>query len=161
MQKRDIKKILIPFDGSKFSKKAIFHAITLAKKFDSDIYIITVVPSNSNPPPSKILGILTNDKQAQIGYHQTICALRIELKNMLVEIVKNCKKENVSAKFEILEGNPIEQIIQFSKKGKCDLIVIGSHGVTGLTKIQALGSVARAISEVASCPVLLIRNNTY
>ncbi|WP_082697427.1 universal stress protein [Nitrosopumilus sp. Nsub] len=36
-------------------------------------------------------------------------------------------------------------------------MIIGSHGLTGLTKIQALGSIARAISEIAPCPILLVR----
>lgn len=158
MSKDNIKKILVPFDGSKFSKKAVAKALTIAKKFDAKISFITVVPSGSNPPPSKILGILTDDKKAQKGFHQTVCAIRMDLKKTLTDIVINCKKEKVSAEYRILEGNTIEKIIQFSKKGRYDLIVLGSHGLTGLTKIQALGSIARSVSEVAPCPVLLVRN---
>jgi len=159
VSKDDIKKILVPFDGSKFSKKAVAKALRMAKKFDAQISFITVVPSGTNPPPSKILGILTNDKKAQKGFHQTVCAVRIDLKKNLSDIVMNCEKENVSAAYKILEGNPIEKIIQFAKKDRCDLIVLGSHGLTGLTKIQMLGSVARAVSEVSPCPVLLVRNS--
>jgi len=159
MSKEDIKKILVPFNGSKFSKKAVAKAIRMAEKFGAKISFITVVPSGSNPTPSKILGILTNDKKAQKGFHQTVCAIRIDLKKILTNIVKDCKKENISADYKILEGNTIEKIIQFSKKGKYDMIVLGSHGLTGLTKIQALGSVARSVSEIAPCSVLLVRNN--
>jgi len=158
MINEDIKKILVPFDGSKFSKKAARKAIKIAEKFDAEISFITVVPSGSNPDPSKILGILTNDKKVQKGFHETVCAVRIELKKSLTNLVNDSKKENVSAEYKILEGNTIEKIIQFSKNGKYDLIVLGSHGLTGLVKIQALGSIARAVSEIAPCPVLLVRN---
>ncbi len=158
MTNEDIKKILVPFDGSNYSKKAAKKAISIAKKFDARISFITVVPSGTNPPPSKILGILTNDKKVQKEFHKTVCAIRIDLKKSLTSIVNDSKKENVAAEYKILEGNTIEKIIEFSKKGKYDLIVIGSHGLTGLVKIQALGSIARAISEIAPCPVLLVRN---
>ena len=159
MTKDDIRKILVPFDGSKFSKKAVLKAAIIAKKFDAHVSFLTVVPSGSNPTPSKILGILVDDKKAQKGFHQTVCGIRMELKLGLSKIVKDCNKENISAEYKILEGNTIEKIIQTAKKGKYDLIVMGSHGLTGLTKIIALGSVARAISEIAPCPVLLVRNN--
>lgn len=157
MSGKKIKKILVPFDGSKFSKNAARNAISIAEKFDAKISFITVVPSGSNPPPSKILGILIDDKKAQKGFHQTFCAIRRDLKKTLTVMVNKCKNENISAEYRILEGNTIEKIIQFSKKGKYDLIIIGSHGLTGLTKIQALGSIARAISEIAPCPILLVR----
>ena len=157
MSEEKIKKILVPFDGSKFSKKAVQNAISMAEKFNAKISFVTVVPGGSNPPPSKILGVLINDKKAQKGFHQTVCAVRMDLKKSLTDIVKKCQKENISAEYKILEGNTIEKIVQISKKGKYDLIVMGSHGLTGLTKIQALGSVARAVSEIAPCPVLLVR----
>ena len=97
MVDEDIKKILVPFDGSKFSKKAVAKAIRMAEKFGAKISFITVVPSGSNPDPSKILGILTNNKKVQKGFHETVCAIRIELKKSLISLVNNSKKER---KFE-------------------------------------------------------------
>ena len=155
---KGIEKILVPYDFSDFSKKALDHAMMLALGLGSKISIITVIPSHSNPSPSKILGILSDDKDAQKGFHDAVCSVRINLKKELSKLVDSCKNDKVLAEYEIIEGHDVEEIIKFSKKENFDLVVMGSHGLTGLPKIQALGSVARAVSEGCSCPVLLVKN---
>ena len=54
-------------------------------------------------------------------------------------------------------GQPAEQILRFVKNNEIDMIVMGSHRLKGLSKIKALGSVTRKVSESAECPVLIVR----
>ena len=49
-----------------------------------------------------------------------------------------------------------EKIVEFAEKENVDLIVIGNIGLSGLSKVKALGSVSRSVSESASCPVLIV-----
>jgi nucleotide-binding universal stress UspA family protein len=55
-----------------------------------------------------------------------------------------------------LNGYPSEEIIEFANNEKIDLIVIGNVGLSGLSKVKALGSVSRRVSERANCPVLIV-----
>lgn len=56
----------------------------------------------------------------------------------------------------VLEGNAIEEIVRLADSLKCDLIVVGSHGRTGLTRLL-LGSVAEGVARLAHAPVLIVR----
>jgi nucleotide-binding universal stress UspA family protein len=158
MEQTEFKKIIVPYDGSKYSKKATKLAIAIAEQFHSKIFFLTVVSKNEIPPFNELLGVYKNDKKLQREVHRVACAIRIELKKILHNWVHVCYSKDVDADYNILEGNPIEKIIEFSKKQNADLIVMGSHGLTGLYKIKALGSVSRGISELAKCPVMIVRD---
>jgi nucleotide-binding universal stress UspA family protein len=57
----------------------------------------------------------------------------------------------------LVEGRPpADSIVDFANDQKVDLIVIGNVGLSGLSKVKALGSVSRSVSERASCPVLIV-----
>jgi nucleotide-binding universal stress UspA family protein len=149
---KSYKRILVPYDGSKYSKKAIEVAIEMARKFDSDLYFLTVM--DKIVPPTLISSIDAGDEQKLIKYLKTTLS-KIEL--VLRDEVLRCKEHGVYADYEIIKGQPANTIIKFTKKRKIDLIVIGSKGLSGLQKLKALGSTSRKISELASCPVLIIR----
>lgn len=53
-------------------------------------------------------------------------------------------------------GHPSDKILEFAKQERVKLIVMGTTGLTGISKIRAIGSVARTVSERAKCPVMLI-----
>lgn len=60
-------------------------------------------------------------------------------------------------KMTLVEGGPpADKIVDFANDRKVDLIVIESVGLSGLSKVKALGSVSRSVSEKASCPVLIV-----
>jgi nucleotide-binding universal stress UspA family protein len=63
---------------------------------------------------------------------------------------------NIKIEAILLGGYPAEKIIEFANNEKVDLIVIGSVGLSGLSKVKAMGSVSRNVSERASCPVLIV-----
>jgi UDP-N-acetylmuramate-alanine ligase len=77
-----------------------------------------------------------------------------ELKKLSAELEENFKAENISN--EVIVGDPRESILQTAATAKADLIVMGSHGRTGLTKLF-IGSVSQAIAGHAPCSVAVIR----
>ena len=69
-----------------------------------------------------------------------------------------CKARGIDAYYKtIIDGNIAEEILYVAKKKSVDLIVIGSQGLHGLNKVKSLGSVSRKVSELAACPVLIVR----
>jgi nucleotide-binding universal stress UspA family protein len=76
---------------------------------------------------------------------------------MLKNAVKKCESKGITASFSIEQGDVASEILDFSRKRKISLIIIGSHGLHGIGKLKTLGSVSRRVSENANCPVLIIR----
>ncbi|WKT58655.1 universal stress protein [Candidatus Nitrosotenuis chungbukensis] len=69
-----------------------------------------------------------------------------------------CKSKGVKAYYKIIvNGNIAEEILKTAKQKLIDLIVIGSQGLHGISKIKTLGSVSRRVSELADCAVLIVR----
>ncbi|HEV2192226.1 MAG TPA: universal stress protein [Nitrosopumilaceae archaeon] len=148
------KRILVPYDGSKYSKKALNEAIEISKKFFSTIYIVNVVDIALDTPTNISQGIV-NKKLKKL----TRVFLESENKNantMLQNKMKSCVNMGIEVRCEAMVGNPVDSLLRFSKNHKIDLIVIGSRDLTKVRKIMALGSVSRKISEESECPVLMV-----
>ena len=68
-----------------------------------------------------------------------------------------CETAGISAETRSVVGYPSDVILREAEKDNVDIIVMGTTGLRGISKIKALGSVARHVSEEAECPVLLTR----
>jgi nucleotide-binding universal stress UspA family protein len=150
-------RLLVPFDGSKFSKNALNEAIKIAQMTDGIIYLCTIISMGNIVPPGSLLGLVrsasTGDLQRRLIRSAKIQAERLEQSQ-----VSYCKSKGVKAYYKIIvNGNIAEEILKVAKKKTIDLIVIGSQGLHGIGKIKSLGSVSRKVSELASCPVLIVR----
>lgn len=148
-----ISKILVPHDGTEMSDRAVEKATELAKAFKAQLILVHVI-EQIPISPTIMLGsdmILINRARRSV---------RKELEegwNKMAEVMINgLKKHNVEATCDCLVGSAAEKILQFAKIKKIDLIVMGSRRFKGLSKIKALGSVTRKVSEMAGCPVLII-----
>lgn len=139
-------KILVPYDGSKFSEKAFRQALEIANKFDSVITIITVItiPHDIREFTLEFAEELSNK---QTKHFQ-------ELTNILIQKAKD-NHIKCSQKF-VFDPSPVGGIINYMTSQKFDLIIIGAHGRTGFTKLL-LGSVADGILKHAKCPVMIIK----
>ena len=69
---------------------------------------------------------------------------------------KFVNKDRFTVRVEILYGSPAEKIIEFAHKEKVDVIVMGNIGLSGFSKLKALGSVSRSVSERAQVPVMIV-----
>lgn len=65
--------------------------------------------------------------------------------------------DGVNFESAIIYGSPANEIVNYAKNNKVDLLIMGSNGLEGLAKIKGLGSVSRKVSERISCPITLIR----
>jgi nucleotide-binding universal stress UspA family protein len=77
--------------------------------------------------------------------------------NMLrAKSLEYAKAEDIATSTHVLIGSPADKIVEFANGEKIDLIVMGNTGLRGVNKIRTIGSVSRRVSEIASCPVLLV-----
>jgi len=143
------KKILFCTDFSENSHWAFTYALNLAKKYKSKLFILHVSPVPTCPeqltiylPPEKVQELMMAEKKE----------LEKELNTHYVRKLKEFK--NYKILFE--KGWPFIEIIQVAKKESVNLIVMGTHGRTGLDHIL-FGSTAEHVVQKSPCPVLTIR----
>ncbi|HEU5172137.1 MAG TPA: universal stress protein [Nitrososphaeraceae archaeon] len=149
-------KILLPHDGTEISDKALDKAKEFAKAFNAELYILHVI-EHIPIPPSLILG---NDRQ-WIAESRRSIAKKLEegwLKMAKEKINPFLEKENIKFNTTVLTAEkPVsEQILKFATDKKVNLIIVGNQRLNKISKIKALGSVSRKISENADCPVMII-----
>lgn len=156
MTNETFKKILVPFDGSKYSRSALEQAINMAKKFGSKIFIITAVDT-SDFPPGMLLALLKKDKMLEESIKEYVIAVKSQVRKELLAEVAVCKAKGVSeAYYDIISGNTVDSILKFMRGRKIDLIIMGSQGRHGISKLRTLGSVSRKVTELAICPVMIV-----
>lgn len=150
-----VSRILVPYDGSKYSNRALDRAIEIAKKDKSKIDIISVVNVDYIRPPGALLGMVSPSSVDAIK--KITASAKKETGLMLTRQVSKCRTKRIKADSRILSGNIADAILKYAKQKKSTLIVIGSRGLHGIQKIKILGSTSRKISELANCPVLIVR----
>lgn len=152
MVKGRYSKILVPYDGSKFSLKALETAMMLAKAFGSTLHLATVVDVTRVHPPG-----LIRTKSSHKTFKMIRSNIMDSAKKALQEKEKKCKENGISAITIVKEGSIIDQLLKIIKRNNIDLVVIGSRGLSGFSRLMALGSVSRRISELSDCPVIIVR----
>jgi nucleotide-binding universal stress UspA family protein len=155
------KKILVPYDDSEPSNKALYHAVNIAKMSGNSevivIYVIAELPTyHFIERPAR--SIKTGEKITLSQYLKEVYELMEESANDVLDKKKEEIKKisGLEIKTKLLTGHISNAIIDFAAKEKVDLIVIGNVGRSGISKIRTLGSVSRSVSERAPCPVMII-----
>jgi len=136
-------KILIPTDGSDYTKEAIKKGLELAKVLDAEVTALYVVDQTSFinfPMDSTIVSVYS--------------LLEKEGKDAVNFVISEGAKLGLKVNVKIEEGSPARKILEASKQH--DLIVMGTLGRTGVSKLL-LGSVAEKVVRFAECPVLVVR----
>ena len=141
--------ILVPVDFSDCSKKALRYAIPLAKEHEAALTLLYVVPN------SYALGEYGGIAYMPAAGELCAAASRDVDKLILTEV-----KAEVPAEARVLIGNPSHEITEAAKTLPTDLIVISTHGRTGLKHVL-LGSVAEHVIRHAPCPVLVVREQEH
>ena len=140
--------ILVPVDGSETSFAAVAKAAELAKAFGSKITVVQVLTLDPYIAAEYITANQTND---------LIERARASIVKTLDEAKQKFTEQGVESETKLLEGQVIaREITNAAKDLNADLIVIGSHGRTGLKKLF-LGSVAQSILSEGTTPVLVVR----
>jgi nucleotide-binding universal stress UspA family protein len=151
------RRILVPFDGSKYSKKALYEATSIARFTGGTIYLCTIVSLGNVVPPGSLLGLMRSASKGQLQ-QRLLKSAKTEAEKLEKAQVAYCKSKGVKAYYKtVIDGNIAEEILDIAKKKSVDMIVLGSQGLHGISKVKSLGSVSRKVSELATCPVLIVR----
>jgi len=147
-----ITKILLAIDKSGYKDKATAYTITLAKALGAEVTVIHVIGKSSFGATGDVLGYYRGGKLKEFQD-----AMKRNAEKLLNGAVKWGEENGISMESEVLVDSSAEKaIIDYAKKHKMDLIVIGTKGMTGIEKFL-MGSVANHVVTYAHCPVLAIR----
>ena len=145
-------RILVPLDGSPLAAEALPHAAALARQSQAEITLLRVVPSmisdeylSSEPLPPEPKNL-----------EQQQCKRVDEALASLEEPMATLKFQELAVKTVVQVGYAADRIVEYAAAHGCDLIVMSTHGRTGLQR-WLLGSVASKVATAAPCPVLLVR----
>lgn len=132
-------KILVPYDNSINSKRALNRALELASITNSTITLVHVIAYHN-----AMAKIVEPYKETMIGHV-----------NKFLKVIEENAKKNIKIDKKILYGNPSEEIIDLMKKKKFDLVVMGKRGTTKITG-PTLGSVSNALVQHSKIPVMIV-----
>ena len=142
------RRIVHPSDFSKASGAAFKKAVEMAKTQRAELMIVHVV----NP----IVPVAGDGYVSPKMYEEIAASTREWADKQLDKLVAKAKQAGVRAKGFVLEGSAHDQIVRFGKSKHAELMVLGTHGRSGLAKLF-LGSVASRVVTAATCPVLTVR----
>ena len=142
-------KILAPLDGSELTECTLEHvkAIALGCKVPQVVLLTIMEP------------VLPDDNAIEdfgAEFHRDIMEKgKADLQNYLSRVTDNLKKEGVAAEAVVLTGRAAEQILGYASKNQVDLIIMSTHGRSGVAR-WALGSVSDRVLRHSPVPVLVI-----
>lgn len=136
----EIKRILLPVDGSKSSLTAAKEAASLAAMFKADILLM-----HCNQ-------VFPNLKQ-HLDFAKEVAKLSNEVLGPARDVLQD---HNIRFVERVVDGSPAEEIAEMARKEKCDMIVMGTRGKTILEGLM-LGSVTQRVLKIAPCRVLVTR----
>jgi len=144
-------KILVPLDGSELAECALEHVKAIAKGCSAGVVLFRVVE------PIVERGYLGfEEKQVQEMHNETEGYAR----SYLSKIADGLKKDGVVARVVIVDGKPAEQILDYAGENQVDLIVMSTHGRSGISR-WVMGSVADRVLRRSGIPVLAVRPHGY
>lgn len=144
------RRILHPSDFSSASRAAFAKALALARADRAELLLVHVL----SPVTLGMGGEYISPRVLD----DVIRSARADAQRRLDALRARAKKAGARATTLLVEGTPFTQIAKVAQAKRADLIVMGTHGRTGLTKLF-LGSVAERVVGTASCPVLTVRGS--
>jgi nucleotide-binding universal stress UspA family protein len=146
-----IRRILFPTDLSEPAAYAWSYALTLAQKFSAEVHLLHVVA----PPPR-----LTEAHAMKFHPEQMVQSLTAEAAASLDRQVEAPRARGMIFHCEVRVGTDYREIIHYAMNQDIDLIVMATHGRTGLAHVL-LGSVAEKVARMSPCPVLTIKQPSF
>ncbi len=144
-----IRTVLHATDFSKESNRAFAAAVEMAKSNRARLTLVSVIVPIVPLVPEQTLELATwRDIEVQT---------KKWAQGRLSRLAEKARKSGVRVTTVLAEGDPAREIVRTAKSGRADLIVIGTHGRTGFSKLM-LGSVAQRVVATARCPVLTVRS---
>lgn len=149
-------KILVGIDGSEYSRNAVNYASDIASKYNSDLFLLAIVPSKVHHGDSSgVFGMVVPSyfeeykKEAEKWFEEIID--HINSNETSIDIKSKVKSEVITTPFSTAAS-----ILNYAEERDVDLIVIGTRGKSGLKKML-LGSVATDVVTYSYCPVMVVK----
>ena len=143
------KNILVPMDFSDFSKTALNYALEIASQYDAQVTLFHVVEQQIHP-------------SFYASGASSIFEIDTQLKQRVISAMKKCCRDldyaTVTTDYEVVEGRPAHEIVEYTKHKNIDLVVIATHGLTGLEH-YIWGSTTEKVVRSARVPVLTVKSN--
>ena len=142
-----LQKILLPTDFSDYSTAATKYACELATKFDAELHILHTLESHLSLTPTFGLGL---------DLPKYVSESKAAVEKSLAGVLDPKWEGGGKVVKAMVEGSPKVEIIAYARKHNIDLIVLATHGRSGLAHVL-MGSVAESVVRTAPCPVLTVR----
>lgn len=146
-----VDKVLLSTDFSEHSKVAVPWAVDLAKKYKADLHIIHVFDE------AAIEAFFFNYAGQADEY---FAKFREGFQNEIDELLSGLDTGGITIRPVLANGNPFLEIVQYAKENGIDIIVLGTHGRTGMAHMF-MGSIAEKVVRKAHCPVLTVRSPEF
>lgn len=148
-QKRfiNLKKILVPIDFSDYSKNALKYAVPFARQFLAEIFLLYIVEPVIYPADFGF---------GQIGFPSIEEEMKKKGLEELEKLASSEIQDTIKWEIAVEVGKPFVEINRVAKEKNIDLIIIATHGHTGIEHVL-FGSTAEKVVRKAPCPVLSIR----
>ena len=140
-------RILVPTDGSECADRAVEHAIDIAAQYDAEVHALSVVDTRD-----------IGHSAPAISPQQVEQTLRERAESVVEAVAERAADAGVDAVTAIEPGVPDDAIIEYATANDCDLVVMGTHGRTGLER-YLLGSVTERTVRRSTVPVLTVRGS--
>lgn len=151
----EVKKLLLPTDFSECANAALEFAADLAVRYEAEIELLHIIHDLSLEVPDFGMGL------SFPAYLENLPEKRHEIAAVAMQSLEKLRVSHptldTNAKCHVRFGQPFAEILSFAEDQSIDLIVLGTHGRTGLANVL-LGSVAERVIERAACPVLTVRH---
>lgn len=152
------RRILVPLDGSKLAECVLPHVAVLAKGCNTEEVILVSVTERltgrTRAPEISELSHTTGEVTLPVG------KMERQAQRYLRRIAKKLQAKGITVQTKVLLGKPAEEIAAYAEDAGCELIVMASHGRSGLSR-WAFGSVADKVFRASRIPILMVRAPGY
>jgi universal stress protein A len=145
-----IRKILVPLDFSEYSRKALQYALPFAQQFKAKLLLVCVVEPRVYPVDTLVVPPAMEDDTTD-----AVQGARAAMHNLIQTLA--LPPELLDEPFVVV-GRPYAEIVDTAKRVGADMIIMATHGYTGLKHVY-LGSVTERVVRHAPCPVLVVREH--
>jgi universal stress protein A len=157
----DFKRILCPVDMSPFSRGAIKLGVKFAQNSNATLYLLHVI---DNPFDELYLSSITQADPALLDLYRNEPPKRAQIMNatsqhsqvLLKQFCHEWVEQLPKVRYLVANGSPFEKILDAAKDHRIDLIVLATHGRTGVKRLL-IGNVAEKVVRYAPCPVLTLK----
>ena len=144
-------KVLVPLDGSKLAEAILEHVTAITDGCQAaEVVLLLVVERAEHGATSTWGGVVSAKRMAEVERKA-----KAEARDYLAKTAGKLKREGMAVKTSILQGNPADKILDYTGENQVDLIVMSTHGRSGI-KRWAFGSVADRVAHHSPVPVLLV-----